>query len=150
MKKELQINKSGITLIALVITIIVMLILAGVAVNMAINSDGLFEKANQAVKGWNESVDKEKDQIFDLMGELIPRKISLTSNLKDGGTYEEGTELILTLNVEGYEGIDYEIRWQETTDGVTWTDIPGENGHELRIILRPEHEGVYWRALLNY
>ena len=43
-------NKSGITLIALIITILVMLILVGVTVNVALNG-GLFDTAKEAVEG---------------------------------------------------------------------------------------------------
>ena len=46
MKKYIQ-NK-GITLISLVITVIILLILATVAITTAIDSNGLFKKANQA------------------------------------------------------------------------------------------------------
>ena len=45
--KNMLNNKNGITLIALVITIIVMLILVGVTINMAING-GLFSYAGNA------------------------------------------------------------------------------------------------------
>ena len=41
-------NKSGITLIALIITIVVMMILVGVTVAIAING-GLFKSINEAV-----------------------------------------------------------------------------------------------------
>ena len=40
----------GITLIALIITIILMLILAGVLLNLTIGENGLFETAKYAVK----------------------------------------------------------------------------------------------------
>lgn len=43
MKKE-----KGITLIALIITVIVMLILAGVAVNLSIGDNGIFKKTQEA------------------------------------------------------------------------------------------------------
>lgn len=52
-------KQKGITLIALIITIIVMLILVGVTVTTAING-GLFEKARIAAKGTQKEVDKEK------------------------------------------------------------------------------------------
>ena len=45
-------NKRGITLIALIITIIVMMILVGVTVNVALNG-GLFDIAKQAASGMN-------------------------------------------------------------------------------------------------
>ena len=62
--------QKGITLIALVITIIVLLILAGVAINMAIDSDGLFSKANEAAKGWNVAVGEEEKEINELINTL--------------------------------------------------------------------------------
>ena len=51
--------KRGITLIALVITVIVLLILAGVAVSIGTNGDNLFSKANEAKTEWNEKVAEE-------------------------------------------------------------------------------------------
>ena len=41
-------NKNAITLVALVITIIIMLLLAVVAIQMAIGENGLIAKATQA------------------------------------------------------------------------------------------------------
>ena len=52
-------TKNGITLIALVITIIVMLILVAVTISMAING-GLFEKAGQATKDTKNAMDAEQ------------------------------------------------------------------------------------------
>ena len=56
--KKLKTQK-GITLIALVITIIVMLILVAVTISMAING-GLFEKAGQATKDTKNAMDAEQ------------------------------------------------------------------------------------------
>ena len=44
-RKEKQ---KGITLISLVITVIILLILAAVAINLAVDSNGLFRKAEDA------------------------------------------------------------------------------------------------------
>ena len=41
-------NKKGITLIALVVTIVVLLILAGITINLLFSNGGIFEMANQA------------------------------------------------------------------------------------------------------
>ena len=53
-------TKNGITLIALIITIIVMLILVGVTVTVAING-GLFEKSKEAAKGTE--IGREKEEL---------------------------------------------------------------------------------------
>lgn len=49
-------NKDGITLIALIITVIIMLILAGVAISAIVGGDGLFSKIESAGKLYNNSV----------------------------------------------------------------------------------------------
>ena len=48
MKKE-----RGITLVALVVTIIVLLILAGVTIGMATSNTGIFKRASNAADTWN-------------------------------------------------------------------------------------------------
>ena len=52
-------EQKGITLIALIITIMVMLILVGVTINIAING-GLFEQARDAAKGMEVEADRER------------------------------------------------------------------------------------------
>ena len=75
MKKEVKmsshpIEKRGITLIALVITIIVLLILAGVSINVVFNQGDLFGKANNAVEKWNNKIAEEENLINTIFGEL--------------------------------------------------------------------------------
>ena len=65
MKKE-----KGITLIALVITVIVLLILAGVAVSIGLNGDNLFSKANEAKTEWNMDVITEDTKMSELQNIL--------------------------------------------------------------------------------
>lgn len=60
-------NQKGITLVSLVITVIVLLILATVAITLAIQSDGLFDKAGQAANGWNNAVQKENADLGNLL-----------------------------------------------------------------------------------
>lgn len=48
MFKNSSINKKGITLIALVVTIIVLLILASITITIVLGPDGMIEKANAA------------------------------------------------------------------------------------------------------
>lgn len=56
-------GQKGITLVALVITIIVMLILVGVSVTVAING-GLFDKARDAKTGYESSQASEANSDF--------------------------------------------------------------------------------------
>ena len=59
-KHKKQNTNKGITLIALVITIIVMLILVGVTISMAVNG-GLFEYAGRAATKTNKAMQEEQD-----------------------------------------------------------------------------------------
>ena len=63
-------KQKGITLISLVITVIILLILATVAINLAVDSNGLFGKAGQASNKWNESVASEESALNGLIGTL--------------------------------------------------------------------------------
>ena len=49
-------DKHGITLIALVVTIVVLLILSGITINMLFGSDGIFKVAGDAANAWNQAV----------------------------------------------------------------------------------------------
>ncbi|MBR6033945.1 MAG: leucine-rich repeat protein [Clostridia bacterium] len=61
---------SGITLIALVITVIVLLILAGVAISLGVSGDGLFAKTNNTVTKWNAKVGEEQNEINNVLKSL--------------------------------------------------------------------------------
>ena len=119
MKRKEQKTQRGITLIALVITIIVLLILAGVAINMAINSDGLFGKANEATQRWNEAVKKDEEAITNLTESWEQDK----TTIKKGST---------TLKVGDI--VNYDETKKGTITGikdVTWKVLGAENGNIL-------------------
>ena len=63
MKKLKQ--QKGITLIALVITIIVLLILAGITINLTIGQDGIITKAQQAGKNYVDAANYENQMLKD-------------------------------------------------------------------------------------
>ena len=65
----MQNGNKGITLIALIITIIILLILVGVSINLAIKGD-LFGSAEKAVSGTNDKTAQEQTRVDELMGEL--------------------------------------------------------------------------------
>ena len=61
----------GITLIALVITIVIIMILAGVTINLVVGNNNLFDKAKstqkiQTVAGIKEALELEKVEIYRL------------------------------------------------------------------------------------
>lgn len=53
-------NNKAITLISLIITIIVLLILAGVTINMVLGENGLINKAKTSVSKYENAADRER------------------------------------------------------------------------------------------
>ena len=60
-------DQKGITLVALVITVIVLLILAGTAITIAINGGDLFGKSSNAVTQFNNKVNDENVELDNLI-----------------------------------------------------------------------------------
>ena len=81
----------GITLIALIITIILLLILVGVSVNVIIKGN-LFSNAQKAVDGTNAKVNEQQSAIDELMNEWEQMEGDFCSHIwKDGETLLEPT-----------------------------------------------------------
>ena len=73
MKYKLK-KKNGITLVALVVTIVILLILAGISIS-AVTQTGLFGKAKQATEKYKEAEEKERIQT-----ELYSMQIEMNTN----------------------------------------------------------------------
>ena len=62
-------QEKGITLIALVVTIIILLILAGVSISIIAGENGLFAKANEAVDNYKKIAKEEAEMLNQLLSE---------------------------------------------------------------------------------
>lgn len=60
-------NQNGITLVALVITVIVLLILAGVSISAINSGDGIIENAGDAKEQWNNAIDKDANRMNEVL-----------------------------------------------------------------------------------
>lgn len=69
--EDMLTRQKGITLIVLVITIIILLILAGVTINMALGDNGLFSKSKEAVQKYKDADEKEAIQLALATGEIL-------------------------------------------------------------------------------
>jgi len=72
----------GITLIALIITIIVLIILAGVAINLSLGENGIFKRTEEAKQRQSESSVKEKLELA-LVGARIEKETNTSYNKED-------------------------------------------------------------------
>ena len=95
-------NNKGITLVALVITVIILIILAGVSINMIAGQDGIFDLSKKARENYIASQEEEQRGLNELIEEM----------LEPG----EGRELEIIYTASGYEGI-----YTGETRGVTIT-----------------------------
>ena len=77
-------NRSGITLIAIVITIIIMIILAGVSLNIGIGDNGLINKTGKTANNYNYDTTYEElyAQILEAQAEDIRTEPTIKSVLK--------------------------------------------------------------------
>ena len=80
-QKKLE-KQSGITLIALVVTIVVLLILAGVTINLLFSDTGLFGKAQEAKNTWENAENSDREAI----GDLVNQANEILNGTWTGGT----------------------------------------------------------------
>ena len=85
-------SNSAITLVALVITIIVLLILAGVTLNMVMGEDGIIKKAQLAKSKTEEAQNKEMEELSNLENYVTDRNAQGGALFGIEGTLGEGTE----------------------------------------------------------
>ena len=74
------------------------------------------------------------------------RSVRLKTNLDDGTIPYEGMEVVLTVELTGFEDCQYTIKWQRSTDNENWEDIPDATEEEYRFTLTEETNGYYWNA----
>ena len=63
-------GQKGITLVALVITIIVLIILAGVSIALVFNDDGIINKAKQGAENYQAAANAEYGIVDDVLTAL--------------------------------------------------------------------------------
>ena len=135
-KCDLKENKKGITLVALVITIVILLILAGISIS-ALTNTGLFGKAKEAKKA-SENAEKEQSQTLseyekelnkyvakELTDDKINKVLSKTENtvLKDANsnvfTLPAGFKVVVSDDTNNAKTVDKGIVIEDETDAAT-------------------------------
>ena len=104
MKTQKIKSANGITLIALVVTIVVLLILAGVSISALFGDNGIIQKAKDAQNKANESAQKDMEQINGLenwlnektVGSLTPWSGETADSFSSGNGTEEDPYIIET------------------------------------------------------
>ena len=104
MKKNCS-NQNGITLIALVVTIVVLLILAGVSVNALFGNSGIIEKAKEAQNKMDKATENDQKSIDELTN-WINNQVNGTTS----GEFDNAPTISFTV-----DGTTYQAK-----EGMTW------------------------------
>ncbi len=90
--KRNYLKEKGITLIALVVTIVVLLILAGVSVNALFGNSGIIEKAKEAQNAMNKATENDQKQIGELTNWIDNQVNGTTGGNETGGNTTGGDD----------------------------------------------------------
>ena len=120
MRKKLKFKEKGITLVALVVSIVVLLILVGISISLVIGDNGLVQKSKDASLKTSK-VSKEEKEDLENLAEYINNVLDIEDKVTDntpGELYGEGTEDnpyliesvedIVKLSIDVNNGISYD------------------------------------------
>ena len=126
-------NKKGITLIALVVTVVVLIILAGVSINAVLGDNGIIKKANQAASVTKEAEVKEAINRTILEFYLTDDYETLEDFLK--AKAEDGSIDSVTKNVDGTLTVrkgEYTVTVENKTNSSNGSSSGGSTGGETQ------------------
>ena len=133
-------SQKGITLVALIITIIVMLILAGVSISLVLDEKGVLNRAQSVEPAQVKGALKEAVALAsaDIMAEYY----------SDSADYNYGTTDIQTAIQNNYS---YQTKYPVTLSGTTLTvaNIVDENGDAITVTLKPitQYQGTKYHIV---
>ncbi len=117
--KEQRREEKGITLVALVVTIIVLIILAGVTLNIVLDNDGIINKAKQATEDYENSQKEEEELLAEIEKNMgIIEKVT-DSNPGELEVDENDSNLLYINSIEDLVGLSNKVNNGETFVGKT-------------------------------
>ena len=143
-------QEKGITLIALVVTIVVLLILAGVSISLVLNNNGVISKAKDAKNQYAEAQTNEEKQLNEVSDWIDTKVGDIAGGSGNGGNGGESTNLPTTETTKPYmPGDTFTVVAGTTLDnGLTIQDAT-ENGNQYVWVEVPKTDTVYPTAGLN-
>ena len=140
--KRNEINSKGITLVALVITIVVLLILAMVSIQTLTGNNGLLTKAEKTVQSNKDSQEEEKVKLAVSAAQLAGNGTITTENLNK--------ELSTNLNVDSITLDEMQDGWKYVTASDTIYRI-STNGYVLKSNIEFDKlRSLYGKVVKNY
>ncbi len=155
-RKSQQIKERGITLIALVVTVIILLILAGVTLNIALSDNGLFSKTKKATEDYKQAQSEEEEAIrqistqfySDYVGAKVTGYSPKTDTVKIEGT-TSGVDSKTDSNGKQLEGVADDFSQTFTTKEISWR-VWDYDGNTLRIIGDPTTDALTLKGAAGY
>ena len=137
-----NIRERGITLIALVVTIIVLLILASISISVILGDNGLIEMARKAANKTNEAVEKEQGDIANLTNDLKDYLSGTTGEKTLVQMFRDGELKVGDyLNYKNPETGSYIAKAERT--GMDRAEIEGLTDQKFSV----ENNDLHWRIL---
>ena len=136
--KKRSLQEKGITLIALVVTIIILLILAGVTLNIALSDGGLFSKTQEAADKYKQAQSDEEDLILKYEFEMakLQGEISETETVEEYAMEKEIKEKY-GQNIKIGDTVNYDPNVDEGKYEGTWKVLGIEDGKILLMSSKP-------------
>mgnify|MGYP001291738898 CR=1 FL=1 len=133
-------NNKGITLVALVVTIVVLLILAGVSINLVLGNNGIIAKAKDAE---TKSAEASQNDLKGMNGLVSEMEGALAGNGSTGsGSGNGGTGGKTEPETEPYLPSD-DFHYDTSTSVDTGLVIKDANGNEYVWVVVPRTAAVY-------
>ena len=145
MKENLQLQKvtkmSGITLIALVVTIVVLLILAGITISLVFSENGIIAKAREAANKTNEAIINEQAQMNDVTA-AMENMLNGTGGSTTPEEPEDPTENWDLTKVDPVQSTDTTPVTVPVPKGYTASKVTGETTVEDGFVIYEGEEEV--------
>ena len=138
---KIQKGKNGITLIALVVTIVVLLILAGISINMTLGNNGIISKAKEARNAMTNATTSD-NEFLNSLDDFIDQSFQY-------GVRIEGDKLMFY----GQDGKVYNLQTNYSTDKLEVKEgyvffkepIQDNSGNTVKIL----EGGINWRLVYS-
>ena len=144
-KIKAEIREKGITLVALIITIIVLLILAGVTINSVVGSKGILTKSKEVTNDYKQAA-KNEEEILNTYETEMAEMVKMQENLLKSGEYakettkyNDGTKIATIpagFTVSGFDG-EKSINsglviYKGNLTGANWTTGKDSSGNDIK------------------
>ena len=133
--KKMKKEEKGITLVALVVTIVVLLILAGISLNLVIGNEGILTRSKDAADKYGKQTENEQQGLNDVddwmdeqFGGAGMQKVTVNTKAKKNGTINgQDPNINNPLIPKGYTPIDAgDAKWGDGSSSPAQSSV--DNG----------------------